>query len=528
MTLSIFAISFPTHIHGDFLQCLTSYQFSNTSTSFDKLIYTPNDASYVTVLNSTIRNPRYSTPSTPKPLVIVTPLDASQVQATIKCSKKYALQIRIRSGGHDLEGLSYVSGVPFVIIDLTNLRLITVDVEEETAWVQSGATIGEVYYRVSEKTGNLGFPAGVCHTVGVGGHFSGGGYGTLLRKYGILADNILDAQIVNVDGEILDRKAMGEHLFWAIRGGGGASFGVVLDWKIKLVNVPSIVTVFCVSRSLETAETKKLLHQWQYLADKFHEELLVFPRIRTVNSTTKDGSSKKTLQVTFSSLFLGDLDMLLELIQECFPGLGLKREDCTEMSWIESVLFFSGFPSGDSPNELLGRFPGMGGFFNFPSKTKSDYVKDPIPEHVLGRIWERLYDVEVGMIVIQMFPYGGRMKEISESEIPFPHRAGNLYHLAFYCTWKDDPVRHLNWIRDLYRYLTPYVSKNPRATYYNYRDLDIGINNNEGYTSYNQASIWGTKNFKSNFRKLVLVKTIVDPSNFFRNEQSFPSLSTRQ
>lgn len=44
---------------------------------------------------------------------------------------------------------------------------------------------------------------------------------------------------------------MGEDLFWAIRGGGGASFGVILSWKIKLVSVPPIVTVFAVNRSLE-------------------------------------------------------------------------------------------------------------------------------------------------------------------------------------------------------------------------------------------------------------------------------------
>ncbi|KAA8519308.1 hypothetical protein F0562_013564 [Nyssa sinensis] len=134
----------------------------------------------------------------------------------------------IRSGGHDYDGLSYVSEVPFVILDMFNLRSISVDIEDETAWVESGATLGELYYKIVEKSKIHGFPVGVCPTVGVGGHFSGGGYGNIMRKYGLSVDNVVDAYIVDVNGRVRSRETMGDDLFWAIKGGGGASFGVVL------------------------------------------------------------------------------------------------------------------------------------------------------------------------------------------------------------------------------------------------------------------------------------------------------------
>ncbi|KAK9106012.1 hypothetical protein Scep_022856 [Stephania cephalantha] len=185
------------------------------------------------------------------------------VQAIVTCSRKHGFLIRIRSGGHDYEGLSYTSRLsytPFVLLGLSNLKSIQVDVDEGTAWVQSGATIGELYYRIAEKSPVHAFAAGICPTIGVGGHFSGGGSGFLTRRYGLSADNVVDARIVNVNGEILSRESMGEDLFWAMRGGGGASFGIILSWKINLLVVPPNVTVFTLTRTLEQGETD-LVHK---------------------------------------------------------------------------------------------------------------------------------------------------------------------------------------------------------------------------------------------------------------------------
>ncbi|KAB2039617.1 hypothetical protein ES319_D02G023100v1 [Gossypium barbadense] len=475
-------VSASANSHDDFLECLYSYH-PKESSSITQVIYTETNSSYAAVLDSSIRNHRFSTPNTPKPLVIVI----------------------TRSGGHDFEGLSYVSHDPFVIIDLVNLRSVDVDVENEEAWVQSGATVGEVYYRINERSTNLTFPAAVVRTVGIGGLISGGGDGLLFRKYGLSADNVIDAQLVDANGRVLDRRSMGEDLFWAIRGGGGGSFGIVISWKIKLVHVPSTVTVFSVGRTLEQDATQ-LLHRWQYVAPNLPNDVYSLVAISTTNASE---NGTKTVLATFISLFQGCANEFIPLMQERFPELGLVKEDFIEMTWIESL--------------LSNRYSLLPPSF----KSKSDYVREPMPEIALQGLWPQLLEVDEGGIAVQnIIAYGGIMEEISETETPFPHRKGTLYKINYNIGWLEEEnnnsQRYISWMRKLYSYMGPFVSKSPREAYVNYRDLDIGRNNDDGKASYKQASIWGRKYFKNNFDRLVYVKTKTDPKNFFKHEQSIP------
>ncbi|XP_022855480.1 berberine bridge enzyme-like 18 [Olea europaea var. sylvestris] len=504
------------HTENDFLECL-SLQFRKSNSESDS-IYTPLNASYSSIFQSSIRNLRPASKSGQKPVVIITPEHESQIQAAIYCSKKHGIQLKVRSGGHDYEGLSYISQTSFFIVDMRNLRSISIDTEKNTAWVQTGATLGELYYTISQKSKTLAFTAGVCPTVGVGGHFSGGGYGMMSRKHGIAADHIIDAKLIDANGQILDRESMGEDLFWAIRGGGGTSFGIVVAFEVKLIVIPETVTVFNVTRTLEQNATQ-LVHRWQYVADKIDDNLLLRLFLRSINS-----SGKRTIRASFTSLYLGRVDDLLIIMQEKFPELSLVKEDCTEMRWIESILFFAGF-QGRSSDILLNRTQASTRYF----KGKSDYVKQPIPEYGLKGIWKFLNQEDVNRAELQFSPYGGRIYNISESEIPFPHRSGNIFMIHYGVGWSEEENaksgRHINWIRKLYTYMARYVSKSPRAAYFNYRDLDIGMNSIEGNTSYKQASVWGFKYFKHNFRRLVHIKSKADPTNFFRNEQSVPPVS---
>ncbi|WCJ24355.1 FAD-binding Berberine family protein [Euphorbia peplus] len=513
------SLAHPIEPNSDnFSKCLRKN--SDPSNRIADTIFTPANSLFTTALTNYTRNLRFTTPSTPKPITILKASHESHVQAAIACCKEVGLQMRIRSGGHDYDGLSYVSEVPFIILDMSNMRKIEIDVAQETATAQAGASLGELYYRIAEKSNVLAFPAGVCATLGLGGHISGGGYGNMMRKYGLSIDHVVDAQIVDANGKILDRKSMGEDLFWAIRGGGGASFGVILSWTLKLVKVPEIVTVFKVPRSVEKGATD-LVFKWEQIADKIDEDLFIRVMIDAVNSTEP---GKKTINATFVGMFLGDSGRLLTVMKDSFPELDLQKSDCTEMKWVNSTIYWIGLPEGTPIEALLDKLP------KWPTSfltRKSDYVKKPIPKEGLEAIWKIVIEQEV--VGMQWNPYGGKMGQIPPTETPFPHRAGNLFLAQYTANWKEEKLtaQYMKKVRTLYEAMTPYVSNNPREAFLNYRDVQIGSIGSNGNGTFLEATVYGTRIFKENFERLVRVKTAVDPGNFFRYEQSIPIQSKK-
>ncbi|KAL1205330.1 Berberine bridge enzyme-like 22 [Cardamine amara subsp. amara] len=450
-----------------------------------------------------------------KPILIIRPNSETEIRTSILCSRKLGVQVRTMSGGHDYEGLSYLSQSPFIIIHLVNLRSININLTDETAWIQSGATLGELYYKIAKTSKIHAFPAGVCPSVGVGGHFSGGGLGTLMRKHGLASDNVVDARLMDVKGRILDRKTMGEDLFWALRGGGAASFGVVLSWKAKLARVPEKVTCF-ISQHPMGPSMNKLVHRWQSIGPELDEDLL----IRVIIDNSHEGNQRR-VKSTFQALFLGGIDRLIPLMNQKFPELGLRAQDCSEMSWIESTMFFN-WKTGQPLEIMLDRNLR---FEDQYYKAKSDFVQKPMPENVFEEVTKMFLEKETPLMILE--PFGGKISQISETESPFPHRKGNLYNIQYMVKWTVNNVeemnKHVRWMRSLYDYMSPYVSKSPRGAYLNYRDLDLGANKGIN-TSFKAARKWGERYYKGNFKKLSLVKGKIDPTNFFRNEQSIPLL----
>uniref|UniRef100_J3MEW7 Berberine/berberine-like domain-containing protein n=1 Tax=Oryza brachyantha TaxID=4533 RepID=J3MEW7_ORYBR len=254
--------------------------------------------------------------------------------------------------------------------------------------------------------------------------------------------------------------------------------------------------------------------KWQTLAPELPEELTI--RVVVQNK-----------QARFQSLYLGTCDQLLPVMSSKLPELAMTRADCQEMSWLQSMVYINGAGTTSTPVEvLLNRTTSLSTY----TKNKSDYVKQAISKASWEKIFPWFDGAGAGLIILE--PNGGRVSAIADGDTPYPHRAGVLYNIQYVAFWPTTATAAVpDWIKNVYKFMEPFVSSNPRAAYVNYRDLDIGENTVTagGVTSYESGRLWGEKYFgAANFRRLALTKGKVDAGDYFQNEQSIPPLVTKK
>jgi FAD/FMN-containing dehydrogenase len=171
-----------------------------------------------------------------RPSVIVRPLDTADVAAAVRWAAGAGLPISIRGGGHSVAGHSVGEGA--LMIDLANLRTVTVDLDGCVADVGGGAKLEDLD-RATVAHG-LAAPSGTYADTGVGGLVLGGGISYLIGSRGYACDALVGAELVTADGTIVDIDAEREpELLWALRGGGG-NFGVVTRFRMALAPLTNV------------------------------------------------------------------------------------------------------------------------------------------------------------------------------------------------------------------------------------------------------------------------------------------------
>lgn len=194
-----------------------------------------------------------------RPKVIVRCREAADVQAAIRFARQEGLEISVKGGGHAYAANTVGEGG--LLIDLSPMREIAVDPEAKTARVGAGVKWGE-FHVATEKHG-LAPVGGTVSTVGVAGFTLGGGSGYLSRKHGMGVDNLLSADVVTADGELVHASEdENPDLFWALRGGGG-NFGVVTSFEFQLHEVgPEVLTGQIVYRFEDAVPVLRLYREF--------------------------------------------------------------------------------------------------------------------------------------------------------------------------------------------------------------------------------------------------------------------------
>ena len=199
---------------------------------------------------------------------------AADIIRAVRFAREHGLLLAVRGGGHNIAGNAVCEGG--LLIDLSPMRSVRVDPFHHIARVEPGATLGD--FDKEAQAFALATPLGINSTTGVAGLTLGGGFGWLSRKFGLAADNLVSADVVTAEGELVQASAAeNSDLFWALRGGGG-NFGVVSSFEFGLHPVGPMVLSGLIVHPF--ARAKELLAGYRQVASKAPDELTVWVVLR--------------------------------------------------------------------------------------------------------------------------------------------------------------------------------------------------------------------------------------------------------
>jgi FAD/FMN-containing dehydrogenase len=211
-----------------------------------------------------------------RPRLIARCRGAADAAAAVRFARDRDLEVAVRGGSHNVAGTAVCDDG--IVVDLSAMRSVSVDPVGGTALVGGGALWGDVDHETQAH--GLATTGGIVSHTGVGGVSLGGGIGWLMRKHGLTVDNLVAAEVVTADGEIVHASAE-DHpdLFWALRGGGG-NFGVVTSFRFALHPVGPTVLAGPVFWAAE--DTAAVLRFYRDFAADAPDELGTIVRLGTI------------------------------------------------------------------------------------------------------------------------------------------------------------------------------------------------------------------------------------------------------
>jgi FAD/FMN-containing dehydrogenase len=204
------------------------------------------------------------------PAHVLRPKSVGDVQASVRFAASAGLVLSVRGGGHSYAGFGTNDGG--VVIDLRNLANVEIiDKERHLVRIGGGATWGQVASVLAPH--GLAISSGDTKSVGVGGLTLTGGVGWKVRKYGLALDNVVAAEVVTANAEVVHASAEeNPELFWAIRGGGG-NFGVVTAFEFA---AHPTTDVFFGKIAFPASQAATVLQGWADYLRAAPEELTSF------------------------------------------------------------------------------------------------------------------------------------------------------------------------------------------------------------------------------------------------------------
>jgi FAD/FMN-containing dehydrogenase len=474
----------------------------------------PSDSRYTTMVRGF--NPRW----VGSPRYVVLCGDTAQVVDAVQRAVGEGLRITVRGGGHCYENFA-CGNDGGVIVDVSLMHGVY-EAEEGMYCVEAGATLWNVYSELYRRF-RVTLPGGSCYSVGVGGHVTGGGYGLLSRKHGLIVDYLYEVEVVCVDADGHARSVRVNRdcvdpderdLLWAHLGGGGGNFGVVTRFWFRdpppAPNEARLVSMAWNWRELSRGTFGELVDTFgRFFAENSAVDSPYAGLFALLHLSQNAGADS---QIVLTAQYVGDepslLDEFTRTIADALPEptaqrapVGHQRPPAAgakaqALSWLWATMQLD----GGTPNQR--------------GKYKSAYMLKPFPERQVDVMWRYLGETQTDpnpRSLLQVDSYGCRVNALAPDATAIPQRS-SIMKLQFQAYWTtpDEDGQNLAWIREFYEEMYgphgPVSDSVMDGCYVNYPDVDLAN--------------WQQLYYKDGYSRLQAVKQRWDPGDVFNHLQS--------
>ena len=395
------------------------------------------------------------------------------VLAAVRFSRENELLVAVRGGGHNVAGTAVCDDG--LVIDLSLMKSIEVDATHRTARAQGGVLWRELD-RATQAFG-LAVPGGTDSEVGIAGLILGGGNGWVMSLYGATCDNLLGANVIMADGQLVSASAdENADLFWALCGGGG-NFGIVTSFSYRLHPVGPTVIGGAILYAYKDA--LKVLRNFRDFADSAPDALTVYACLIYDNGQPV---------VAIAVCYAGPHECAEAAVAPLRGRGTIVGDQLRAMPYLElQSLFDAARPAGRL------------------SAMRSNFMAD-LPDDAIQILVERFAAAPSVFSAVIVEHCHGAITRVAPEATAFGLRS-NPYHLEILAFWDNaaESAANLGWMNGFFAAMQPF---NVGEVYVNSLDEGEGHRVGEAYGA--------------NYQRLVALKAKFDPSNFFRCNQNIP------
>jgi hypothetical protein len=481
--------------------------------------------------DSMLRGDNFRFVGDPDEVVIAS--STQEVAAAVSAAVRDGKWIAPRSGGHCFENFTADPGIK-VLLDLAPMNAVTYDAAMGAFSVQPGAHLGEVYTTLFTNWG-VTVPAGGCPDIGVGGHFAGGGYGPLSRRYGSVVDHLYGVEVVVVDADGTVRVVTATRepddpnndLWWAHTGGGGGNFGVVTKYFLRSPDATGNDPTKALPPTPGEMLFWEVIWEWgpSMTEQAFTTIMRNFGTWHEQNSAPGSPGTGLYAIMFGSHESAGTMSMSIEA-DAAFPNI-----DATVAEFIAAVTADSGVTpvvnqGGIVPWLHMVTWPGGGESGDIVTrryKVKAAYLRKGYTDEQLAAAYAGLTDPTGNSNgAFMLIGYGGQVQAVPPNATATAQR-DVVMKAVVVTAWllPTDDDTQIAWTRGLYQGLyaatggAPVPNDVSDGSYINYPDIDLA-----DPTQNTSGVPWYSLYYQDNYPRLQQIKAHWDPRNVFHHALS--------